>query len=242
MAMGMTRSWRSTLGRRASRVALADSRRSPATRSPRGFRGPPFSSDRDPAADLRAPVAAQGDLALGRAEGLHDEDEIPRAKRGGEAAPAPAEDGLDRFAFFVSFKGAFLEGGRGRLHRDHVRPHRRHQPRRPPLPPSPRLSPSSRLSGVALRRPLSRVPENTLKYGVGLLLAALASSGRSRASASSSQDDEIRVAGRRPRDSRPPGTSFCSPASWSPSFRPAEPTSSTVASARNHPASARRST
>ena len=41
--------------------------------------------------------------------------------------------------------------------------------------------------GVALRKPLARIPENTLKYGVGVCSRRSAPSGRSRASATSAQ-------------------------------------------------------
>ena len=100
---------------------------------------------------------------------LHDEEEIFRAQR---AAASEAGDerkaGLDWFAFVVSFKGVFLEGlevvfivvtfG---LNADAVG-----------------LAAGAAgaaavvvlIAGVLARHPLSRVPENTLKFAVGLLL------------------------------------------------------------------------
>jgi uncharacterized membrane protein len=111
--------------------------------------------------------------AILRASGLkalHDEEETFRAER--EAARAAGDErrlGLDWFAFVVSFKGVFLEGmeivfivitfgssadsiGLAAL--------------------------GAALGGVivlaaglALHRPLSRVPENTIKFAVGLLLS-----------------------------------------------------------------------
>jgi uncharacterized membrane protein len=112
--------------------------------------------------------------AILRASGLkalHDEEETFRAER--EAARAAGDErrlGLDWFAFVVSFKGVFLEGmeivfivitfgssadsiGLAAL--------------------------GAALGGVivlaaglALHRPLSRVPENTIKFTVGLLLTS----------------------------------------------------------------------
>jgi uncharacterized membrane protein len=111
--------------------------------------------------------------AILRASGLkalHDEEETFRQER--EAARAAADErrlGLDWFAFVVSFKGVFLEGleivfivitfgsnansiglaaagaGAGGL--------------------------IVLGAGLALHRPLARVPENTIKFMVGLLLS-----------------------------------------------------------------------
>jgi uncharacterized membrane protein len=101
---------------------------------------------------------------------LHDEEEIFREER--EAAQAAADErrlGLDWFAFVVSFKGVFLEGleivfivitfgsnaddlGLAVLG----------------------AAAGGVLvlgAGIALHRPLARVPENTIKFMVGLLLS-----------------------------------------------------------------------
>jgi uncharacterized membrane protein len=111
--------------------------------------------------------------AILRASGLkalHDEDETFRQER--EAARAAGDErrlGLDWFAFVVSFKGVFLEGleivfivitfgssassiglaaagaaGGGVI---------------------------VLAAGIALHRPLARVPENTIKFAVGILLS-----------------------------------------------------------------------
>jgi Ca2+/H+ antiporter, TMEM165/GDT1 family len=102
---------------------------------------------------------------------LHDEDEIFRAQReaaGGAGAQRRA--GLDWFAFTVSFKGVFLEGMEVvfivvtfGLNADAMG-----------------LAAAAAaaaavvvlVAGVLARRPLSRVPENTLKFAVGLLLTS----------------------------------------------------------------------
>ena len=81
--------------------------------------------DRHPAADLRAAVAAQGDPALGRAEGAPRRGRgLPRAGRGGAAASgrAAARPGLVRLRRLV--QGRVPRGRRGRLHRHHVRAER----------------------------------------------------------------------------------------------------------------------
>ncbi|WP_020576344.1 COG4280 domain-containing protein [Actinopolymorpha alba] len=102
---------------------------------------------------------------------LHDEDEefkeqTAAAKSAGEVNKA----GLDWFAFVVSFKGVFLEGVEvvfivitfGLSAKD--------------MPVAILGAGAAGLIvltvGVAVRRPLAMIPENTLKYGVGLLLAS----------------------------------------------------------------------
>ena len=96
--------------------------------------------------------------------------DLRRRGGGGQEAGAVRSEGLDWFSFIISFKGVFLEGVEvvfivitfgltaGRLPVAIVAA-ALGCALVPPL-------------GIALRGPLSRVPENTLKYGVGLLLAA----------------------------------------------------------------------
>jgi uncharacterized membrane protein len=101
---------------------------------------------------------------------LHDEEEEFRAQA--EAARLAGHDrrlGLDWFAFVVSFKGVFLEGAEVvfivitfGVNADNV----------------PLAAAGAGVAGfvvlgagIVAHRPLARVPENTLKYGVGLLLA-----------------------------------------------------------------------
>jgi uncharacterized membrane protein len=100
---------------------------------------------------------------------LHDEDEI-FAREAAEARTATGEErlGLDWYAFTVSFKSVFLEGlevafivvtfgsAQGSI-------------------PLAAVGAAAAIAlvgvaGAAARRPLSRVPENTLKYAVGAML------------------------------------------------------------------------
>lgn len=101
---------------------------------------------------------------------LHDED-LAFSRRRAEAAEAEARPrfGLDWFGFVVSFKGVFLEGAEVvfivvtfGLNAGNV----------------PVAGASAAAAGIVVAavgavaaRPLSSVPENTLKYAVGLLLA-----------------------------------------------------------------------
>jgi Ca2+/H+ antiporter, TMEM165/GDT1 family len=101
---------------------------------------------------------------------LHDEDEVYRRE---VAAAREAGDerriGLDWFAFVVSFKGVFLEGAEVvfivitfGLNAHDV-----------PLAAAGAAAAGALVValGAVAHRPLARVPENTLKYTVGVLLA-----------------------------------------------------------------------
>ena len=103
-------------------------------------------------------------------QGLHDEEAIYRRFAAeAERAPEEASGSFDLFAFMVSFKGVFLEAmevvfivitfGLGANN-------------------IPVAAAGAAIAvvpvlvlAVALHRPLSMIPENALKYGVGLLLA-----------------------------------------------------------------------
>ncbi len=106
---------------------------------------------------------------------LHDEEAIfARELAAARAAGTPHGNGFDAFGFVVSFKGVLLEGvevvfivitfGIGAAHRG--------------VPDAMWLAASGALAaavlvlaaGLVLHRPLAMVPENTMKYGVGLLL------------------------------------------------------------------------
>ena len=101
---------------------------------------------------------------------LHDEEEI--FLREAAAARAAGDEhrlGLDWFAFVVSFKGVFLEGAEVvfivitfGLNAHNV-----------PLAAGGAAAAGALVVaiGFVAHRPLARVPENTLKYTVGLLLA-----------------------------------------------------------------------
>ena len=112
--------------------------------------------------------------AILRASGrksIHDEeqiylDEVAAARAAGQLP----RDGIDSFAFFVSFKGVFLEGMEvvfivitfGLNAKD--------------VPVAAAGAAAAIVAvvalGVAVRKPLSMIPENLLKYGVGLMLAS----------------------------------------------------------------------
>jgi uncharacterized membrane protein len=171
MAMGMTRSWRSTLlGVGAAVVALA------AFTAAAGYALATWL----PEAALQLVIGTLLLIfglqwlrkAILRSSGLkamHDEDEIfvkevADAKEGGSVS-----QGLDWFSLVVSFKGVFLEGVEVvfivitfGLSADNM-----------PVAIMAAVAGCVLVLvlGVAIRGPLSTVPENTLKYGVGLLLA-----------------------------------------------------------------------
>src|SRR5262245_30709301 len=101
---------------------------------------------------------------------IHDEDEIYREEVEAARAAGARRPGLDIFSFMVSFKGVLLEGMEVvfivitfGLNADNV--------------------PVAVLAAVAAvlvvliiaviaKRPLANIPENTLKYAVGILLSA----------------------------------------------------------------------
>ena len=170
LAMGTTRDWRSALtGVGAAIVALA---------AVVAALGPALTLV--PIDDLRLVVGALLLVfglqwlrkAILRSAGLiplHDEAEIFECERA-EAARATGERraGLDWFAFVISFKGVFLEGlevafivltfgsTQGSI----------------PLAAAGAGGAVVLVAGVGVlvRAPLARVPENTLKYAVGVML------------------------------------------------------------------------
>jgi uncharacterized membrane protein len=109
--------------------------------------------------------------AILRASGylpLHDEDAIYAREVGNAGRGSTGDTGVDWYAFTLSFKGVFLEGLEvafivvtfGAAHDDFA------------------LTALSAVAalvvvasvGVVVHRPLSRVPENTMKFAVGLML------------------------------------------------------------------------
>jgi uncharacterized membrane protein len=170
VAMGSTRDWRSALtGVGAAVVALA---------AVVAALGPALTLV--PIDDLRLVVGALL-LVFGlqwlrkavlRSAGLiplHDEAEIfERQQRAARAAAGERRAGLDWFAFTISFKGVFLEGlevafivltfgsTQGSI-------------------PLAALGAGAAVVlvaaiGLVVRAPIERVPENTLKYAVGVML------------------------------------------------------------------------
>lgn len=171
MAMGMTRSWRSTLlGVVAALVALA------AFTAAAGYALTTWL----PEAALKLVVGTlllvfglqwlrKAVLRSSGRKALHDEDEIYANEVAAARAAGETRPGLDWFSFVVSFKGVFLEGVEVvfivitfGLNADNM-----------PVAVTTAVVGVVGVTvvGVLARGPLSRVPENQLKYAVGLLLA-----------------------------------------------------------------------
>src|SRR3954447_25865439 len=172
MAMGFTRSWRSTLtGVAAALAALA------VVTSITGYalgRWFPQSALQLVIGGLLLSFGLQWlRKAILRSSGrkaVHDEDAIYREEVEAARAAGETTKGLDLFAFMVSFKGVFLEGMEVvfivlifGLNANNI--------------PVASIGAAAAVVivlgiAVALRRPLSMINENLLKYGVGLLLAS----------------------------------------------------------------------
>ena len=172
LAIGMTRGWRSTLaGVGAALVALT------AFTAVAGYSLATWL----PEAALQLVVGSlmlvfglqwlrKAVLRSAGLKALHDEEEEYRATtEAARAAGGGSRLGLDWFAFVVSFKGVFLEGveivfivitfglSAGNM--------------RVAVVSSAVAAVVVLAAGVAIHKPLTMVPENTLKYVVGLLLA-----------------------------------------------------------------------
>ena len=110
--------------------------------------------------------------ALLRAAGylpLHDEEKIfERDVAEFGASGTPVKHGFDAYAFTLSFKGVFLEGLEvafivvtiGAAHDDYALA----------IVAAVAALVVVAIAGLIVHRPLSRVPENTMKLGVGLML------------------------------------------------------------------------
>jgi len=172
LAMGLTRGWRSTLaGTAAALVVLALITVVAGYALVRWF---PESLLQLVIGTLLLIFGLQWlQKAVLRSAGLkavHDEDAIFREEASAaEDAATETRMGLDWFAFVVSFKGVLLEGlevvfivltfglTAGNI---------------PLATAGAAVAGAIVLAvGAAVHRPLSRVPENTIKYGVGILLS-----------------------------------------------------------------------
>ena len=165
--------------RRARSLAIAD-------------RAPRPGADRLPIAVLRLVVGGlllvfglqwlrKAILRAGGAKALHDEEAIFAAQRADAAGGPRAAEGLDRYAFAICFKAVALEGLEvvfivltfGANQND--------------VGLAALAAGAAVLvvlaAGLALRAPLARVPENTMKFAVGVLLTAFGASGERRAPA-----------------------------------------------------------
>ncbi|HWH95196.1 MAG TPA: hypothetical protein VNT03_15150 [Baekduia sp.] len=172
LAVGITRGWRSSLtGVGAALAVLAVTV---------AILGPTLAAV--PLDALRLVVGGLG-LAFGlqwlrkavlRAGGvkpLHDEDaayavELAAARAAGAAGP----QAIDPYAFTVSFKGVLLEG----LEVAFIVVTLGSSQRDVPLAAAAAVAAVAIVvgAGVLARAPLSRVPENAIKFGVGVLLTA----------------------------------------------------------------------
>ncbi len=109
-------------------------------------------------------------LRAGGLKALHDEEATFTEQAELALAAGTVENGLDSYAFFVSFKGSFLEGLEvvfialtfGSNQKD--------------VPLAAAAATAAVLvvacAGFALKAPLARVPENTLKFVVGVMLTS----------------------------------------------------------------------
>jgi uncharacterized membrane protein len=172
MAMGFTRSWRSALTGVAAALALLA-----VVTSIAGYAlGRWF-----PEAALQLVIGGlllsfglqwlrKAILRSSGRKAIHDEDAIYRKEVEAARAAGRKDGRLDMFSFMVSFKGVFLEGMEVvfivitfGLNANNV--------------PAASVGAAAAVVIVlaiafALRRPLSMIDENLLKYGVGLLLAS----------------------------------------------------------------------
>ena len=111
--------------------------------------------------------------AILRATGLkalHDEDEAFREERAAAAAAGAPRDGLDAYSFTISFKGVLLEGlevvfivltfGANQ-----------HRVGLAALAAALAIL-AVVIAGLAVRAPLARVPENAMKFSVGVMLTS----------------------------------------------------------------------
>jgi len=172
MAMGFTRQWRSTfIGIGAAIVVLA------AVTAAAGYALTTWLPESALQLVIGGLLLIFGLQWLRKAilrssgrKSIHDEDQIYQKRvADAEAAGVPAE-GFDMFSFMVSFKGVFLEGMEVvfivitfGLNAKNV--------------PMASVGAAAAIITVVViailaRRPLAMIPENLLKYGVGLLLAS----------------------------------------------------------------------
>lgn len=172
MAMGYTRSWRSALlGTGVAIVALA------AVTVAMGYALTTWLPESALQLVIGGLLLIFGLQWLRKAilrssgrKAIHDEEAIFREQADAARESRASGDGFDLFSFMVSFKGVFLEGMEVvfivltfGLNADNI----------PAAAAGAVAAVVVVLAvAVAVRKPLAMVPENLLKYGVGLLLAA----------------------------------------------------------------------
>jgi uncharacterized membrane protein len=111
--------------------------------------------------------------AILRASGLkalHDEDAAFTEERELARGAGAVDEGLDAYSFLVSFKGTFLEG----LEVVFIAPTFGANQHDVPLAAAAALAAVLVVTavGASLRAPLARVPENSLKFVVGVMLTS----------------------------------------------------------------------
>ena len=171
LAMGTTRGWRSALSGTA--VALAVLAAVAAVVGP-GLTSLPIDTLRLIVGGLLLVFGLQWlRKAILRSIGvvaLHDEDEEFREETAAARAAAPHARGLDPYSFTIAFKGVLLEGlevifialtfGANQ-----------HRVGLAALAATAAVLLVAAI-GVVVRAPLSRVPENAMKFGVGIMLTS----------------------------------------------------------------------
>ncbi len=111
--------------------------------------------------------------AILRASGfkaLHDEEAIFTAELAAARAAGAEPPGIDPYGFTLSFKGVLLEGLEVAFIAVTLGSTQHNVPLAALAAAAAVLIVAA--SGIAVRAPLSRVPENTLKYAVGVMLTA----------------------------------------------------------------------
>jgi uncharacterized membrane protein len=171
LAVGTTRSWRSTLAGAA--VAVLALAAVTAALGP-GLTSLPINTLRLVVGGLLLVFGLQWlRKAILRGAGLksiHDEEELYREHAAAATAMGAPDEGFDPYSFVIAFKGVLLEGlevvfialtfgaNQGRLG----------------LAAAAAAAAVILVSGVgfAIRAPLARVPENAMKFGVGVMLTS----------------------------------------------------------------------
>jgi len=171
LAVGSTRSWRSALsgaGTAVGGLAIAVLALGPAITSL-------------PIDDLRLVVGGlllvfglqwlrKAILRAGGVKALHDENEEYREQIAAAAAAGAVRGGLDGYSFAIAFKGVFLEG----LEIVFIVLTFGANQHRVPLAAAAGLLAVLMVTtaGVLVHRPLAQVPENAMKFSVGVMLTS----------------------------------------------------------------------
>jgi uncharacterized membrane protein len=171
LAVGATRSWRSAMigvGAALTALAIVTAALGPA------LTALPINVLRGVVGGLLLVFGLQWlRKAILRASGLkalHDEDAAFAQERDQARGAGAVETGIDGYSFLVSFKGTFLEG----LEVVFIALTFGSNQRNVPVAAAAALAAVLVVvaAGAALRAPLARVPENNLKFVVGVMLTS----------------------------------------------------------------------